>query len=702
MNQPVIVKKPDVHLIGKVDGTRGSGKLFDPPIHKKDDYKWIRDDSRSNNEVLDLLKTENNYTESVMSSMDDTREKLYNDLMSNVTEDYDTFPLPPSRIGWESQYCYFTRFQKGKSYRQYCRLDQETKEENILVDVNIKAEGHKTFDLSGFKVNRDQTIMGYGVDTNGSEKYQLHLENIADGSIIDHSIPPLLYCSYSWFENTIYYTQGDEQNRVYQLWRYNINTHESILIHQCDDELFHVALDVNEDDGLMYLYVNSEKTTNLFYFNHSDEGVPDLHQFTDIQYEHKYSVSLYGDKFIITTNKDDSTNFKVMCCSRENTSQSNWVDLIPYNEDIYVSCITFINGFMLMEFNENGNTFLKVFPIEGNNILIDSAHVIIVEDDIKNIGIIQTIYHDDKFLFYHNSLSKPITYYQYNMKNRDCKAIYTKVVPNYDSSLYKTERIYAKSHDGVMVPISIIYNKELFKCDGTNPLYLYGYGSYGITIDPNFNKNILPLLNRGFVYAIAHVRGGSFLGYKWYESGKMRSKMNTFLDFNSCAEHLITEKYTGNKLITIEGRSAGGLLVGACMVMRPELFRTVIAGVPFVDVINTMADPSIPLTVPEWEQWGNPNVEEDYEYMMKYSPYDNIRSNDYPNILALAGLHDPRVGYWEPAKFIAKLREHATNKDTLVLLKTELEQGHFGQTDRYKHLRDLAHDYSFVLKTYED
>ena len=273
MNQPVIVKKPDVHLIGKVDGTRGSGKLFDPPIHKKDDYKWIRDDSRSNNEVLDLLKTENNYTESVMSSMDDTREKLYNDLMSNVTEDYDTFPLPPSRIGWESQYCYFTRFQKGKSYRQYCRLDQETKEENILVDVNIKAEGHKTFDLSGFKVNRDQTIMGYGVDTNGSEKYQLHLENIADGSIIDHSIPPLLYCSYSWFENTIYYTQGDEQNRVYQLWRYNINTHESILIHQCDDELFHVALDVNEDDGLMYLYVNSEKTTNLFYFNHRINGL---------------------------------------------------------------------------------------------------------------------------------------------------------------------------------------------------------------------------------------------------------------------------------------------------------------------------------------------------------------------------------------------------------------------------------------------
>jgi oligopeptidase B len=342
---------------------------------------------------------------------------------------------------------------------------------------------------------------------------------------------------------------------------------------------------------------------------------------------------------------------------------------------------------------------INIIPYVGYYDFV-KAYDINVDDNIKNIKLYYSHYYSDNIIFSMNSLKSPHSLYNMNLETKEKTFLRSKPVPNYNSELYHTERIYAPSHDGIMVPMSVVYRKDKFKNDGTNPLYLYGYGSYGSTIDPNFKSTIIPLLDRGFVYVIGHVRGGSFLGEKWYEDGKMETKINTFLDFNACAEYLIKEKYTFDKGITIEGRSAGGLLVGACMTMRPELYRTVIAGVPFVDVMNTMADPSIPLTVPEWEQWGNPNVKKYFDIMLKYSPYDNIKELEYPNLLALAGLNDPRVAYWEPAKFVAKLRYYDTGKN-VMLLKTEMEQGHFGGMDRYKHIRETAFTYSFVLSTYK-
>ena len=701
MDYPVIEKILDYNLFGNVDSTRGgpSSVLMDPPLQHQDHYKWLRDDLRTDPKVITMLHGENKYTTEIMSSSENIQKELYDELLSNVQQDYDSYPFPHRSSGWGSKFYYFTRTETGKSYPTYCRIDQETKEESVLVNVNKLAEGKTAFDLSGFKVNDAQTLMSYGVDLTGNEKYMLSIYNIESGEQIEHTIPEIVYCSYKWLGNTIFYMQGDDQNRLYQVWKYDIISKEHELIYQCSDELRNVSIDISENNDYMFIYEESVETTDMYYFSLKEKDTctskTPIH-FTQYVTGVKYQVSYHNNKFFILTNKDDCRNFKIMATSISNTDMSKWFDFIPYDESKYIEGIEITHKYMLIEYKENGNSFVEVF-----DHLDATSHIIEIADTIKNMGLVLSIYNSDRIVYYQNSLKKPMTYYEYDLTSKESKVLRVKYVPNYDDTLYETDRIFATGHDGVKIPISLIYRTDMFKKDGTNPLYLYGYGSYGITVDPNFRGSILPLLNRGFVYAIAHVRGGSFLGYKWFEDGKMMNKLNTFKDFISCAEHVIQEKFTGDKMITIEGRSAGGLLVGAALTMRPDLFRTVIAGVPFVDVMNTMCDPSIPLTIPEWEQWGNPNEEKYYDYIKQYSPYDNIKKTAYPNVLALGGLNDPRVGYWEPAKFIAKLREYNTNPDSLLLLKTEMEQGHFGQTDRYKYLHELSFDYSFVLKTYQ-
>ena len=700
--RPIITKKLEYNYFGNIDSTRGSGLLIDPPIAHGDYYKWIRDDKRTNPDVLDMLKNENNYTNEIMKPMASEQHTIYNELLSNIKEDYDSYPLPHSLSGWDSKYYYFTRTQKNKSYPVYCRIDQETKQETILVDVNILSEGKSAFDLSGFRIHDDQTIMSYGVDLKGNEKYALTILNIDSREEIAHTLPELMYCSYKWFKNTIYYLQGTDENRLYQLWKYDIYSKTHEMLYQCDDELFNVSFQFSENREYLFVSAGSVETTHIYYMKlmQTDVKTP-LIEFTPLRKGLKYDLSYFNERFYMVTNKDDAINFKIMMTVDVSTTcEDGWLDFMPYDSQKYVEDIEILSRYMLISYKENGNNFLRIIPVkDGVGYDMSNQHDIYIDDAIKNIGLIHTIYDSNKMIYYHTSLKKPITYYEYNMDTKESTFLRTKEVPNFDDSLYETDRIFAPGYDGVNIPISLIYRKDMMKRDGSNPLYLYGYGSYGITVEPNFRSSILPLLNRGFIYAIAHVRGGSFLGYDWFQSGKMKHKLNTFKDFISCAEHFIQEKYTAANMITIEGRSAGGLLVGAALTMRPDLFRTVIAGVPFVDVMNTMCDPSIPLTIPEWEQWGNPNEQEYYDYIKQYSPYDNIKKMGYPNVLALGGLNDPRVGYWEPAKFIAKLREYNTN-DNLLLLKTEMEQGHFGQTDRYKYMRELSFDYSFVLKTY--
>ena len=708
MKQPIIQQIPSDIYFGNIDNPLRGTNLIDPPIIHEDKYNWIRDDSRTEKKVLDFLNNENEYTRHIMEDMEQDVENIYTELLSNIKEDYDSYPFPPSFHNWDSDYYYFTRTIKDHNYPLHCRINMKTQEEEIILDENKEAEGHNTFSLTGFKLNNDQSIMSYGIDLNGSEKYKLKLINIKDKTEIDHNIPDLVYCSHFWYDNTIYYSQGNDQNKMYQVWKYNIITQENEKIYEETEELFSVGIGMSNnreisnsmnDDVYLFIHSSSVETTKIYYFTHHDSK--NIHLITPPRKDLKYDVEFHENKFLITTNKDDCRNFKVMTCDINNTHEDNWKEFIPYNEDICIEDIIPLSNYLIVEYKQDGNNFIKVVPYTNGKYCFDESYFIDVDDEIQNIGVAKTIYKSDKIIYHHTSLKKPATLYEYNLSTKDEKILRVKEIPNYDESLYETERIFAKSHDGTMVPMSVIYRKDLFKKDGSNPFYLYGYGSYGITIDPDFRSSIMPLLNRGFVYAIGHVRGSAFLGYKWFEAGKMKNKMNTFLDFIACAEHVINENYTSKKQITIEGRSAGGLLVGACTVLRPDLFKSVIAGVPFVDVMNTMCDPSIPLTIPEWEQWGNPNQQEFYDYIKQYSPYDNIKHEEYPNVLALGGLNDPRVGYWEPAKFIAKLREYDTNPTNLLLLKTEMEQGHFGQTARYKYLKELAFDYSFVLKTYQ-
>ena len=698
-NAPVAERISHMVKFGNIGDAKRGEDLINPPLEMEDFYFWMRDDSRKNEKVLEHLKNENDYTEKVMESSKKVKDILYEELKSHIQETYDSYPFPHGENGWDSEYYYFSRTIEGKSYPIHCRINKKTNEEEVLLDENELSEGKETFDLSSFEITDDHKIMSYGVDETGNERYELKIIDIKTGNELEHTVPELPYCDYFWFKNNkyIFYTQGDSTNRIYQVWKYEFETKTHTKLYENMDELVNVGVTHTEDEKYFFISASSFDTSDVYYFTLDDETV---RQFTPKVDGMLYSVDHHEGTFFITTNKDNSSNFKIMKTSVDLTSEDNWVDFISYDENKFMKGLVVLKNYILVLYKENGDSFIKVVSFRDGIYNLDSSYNIEIEDEIKNIGYVgMGIYDTERIVYSHNSLNTPSTLYEYNLITNETKLLRQSPVPNYDKSLYETKRIYAEAEDKVKVPISLIYRKDLFKKDGSNPLFLYGYGSYGHTVHPNFAKGELPLIDRGFVYAIAHVRGGSFLGYKWYEQGKMLNKMNTFTDFISCARHLINEGYTNDKGITIEGRSAGGLLVGASMILAPELFRTVIAGVPFVDVLNTMCDPSIPLTTPEWEQWGNPNQQKYFDYMKKYSPYDNIRETSYPNVLALGGLNDPRVQYWEPAKFVAKLRHHMTN-DNLVLLKTEMNEGHFGGMDRYKYLKEAAFQQAFILKTY--
>lgn len=662
-----------------------------------DYYYWLRDDDRNNKEVLNYLKKENNYCKFIMEKSNNLQKILFNELKSYINENEESIHLPLGKNGWDSKYYYFSKTIENKSYPIHFRINQKTKKREIILDQNLLAKNKKTFDLKNFKITDDHKYMSYGLDLSGKEKYKIFIINVDTKDEIDHNIPIIPYASYLWNKNTIYYSLGTKENRINQIWLYDIISKKNKLIYKNDNNLVSVGINRTTDRKYFIISANSFDTSDIYYFTDNNHK---LNQFTKKIDKLIYTIYHHENNFFILTNKDNSTNFKIMITSSNKTNIENWKDFIPYNDNIYIKFLHILKNFLIISFKENGNSYLKVINYINNKYDVKNSYIIKLDDKTSNISLLSLdIYDTNKIIFKQESLKNPNIYFKYNLLTKEKKLLKKKNIPNYNPNDYTTERKFAISIDGTKIPMSIIYKTELIKKDGTNPLYLYGYGAYGITVNPIFKSSILPLINRGFIYVIAHVRGGSFLGYKWYEDGKMLNKMNSFKDFISCAKYLINNNYTNNKGITIEGRSAGGLLVGAAMTMEPELFRTVIAGVPFVDVLNTMIDPSIPLTTSEWKQWGNPNDKKYFDYIKKYSPYDNINFSKYPNILLLSGLNDPRVQYWEPSKFTAKLRYYNKSKN-LILLKTELDQGHFGSIDRYKYLNEIAFNYSFIFKTY--
>jgi len=708
---PAIPAREYVQKFGYVEGEfRGSNKdkLLNPPIEHIDNYHWLRDDTRTNQEVLDCIKQQNEYTDSLIKPYEQKKKEIYTRIKSHLKEDYDTLKYS---CGDKSEYKYFDRYLLNKDYHQHCRVSEKTGEEEILLDINELAIGKKQCDVSNFVPSPNHQYISYGVDYDGSEQYEIIIHDLINNNILEHTIPKLAYCNYFWINSeNIYYILSNERNSPHELYLYNLTTKANTLIYKELNSEYQISAYTTSNNK--YIIINrGNYNSNESYIINFEINPLDYTLFKSLVDNTKYYLEYHNEYWYIRTNLDNSTNWKIMRCHISNINELE--DFIPYNKNIYIKNCKSFQNFIVYKTIYNGSVYLnivnpynkvlKVINHLSNNFHnVDSYYEQLHDDTISSdvyyidYGLNEN-YDTDTLNIRFSSPTSPIKYFDYNMNTLECKQVYEKTVPNYNESLYECKNIWVPQEGTRLgIPLTLIYKKDKFIQDGSMPLYLYGYGSYGYSIDNMFSYKILPLLDHGYIYAIAHIRGGSELGYDWYMDGKMYNKLNTFNDFIRCSEFMIQEKYTKEKNIVIEGRSAGGLLIGACITMKPELYKVAILGVPFVDVLNTMADSKIPLTIEEWTQWGNPNETKDYEYMKRYCPYTNISSHDYPHLFISGGLHDPRVPYWEPLKFLAKVREHKKDSN-LQVLRMETEQGHFGGSSRYKFIEELAETYTFIF-----
>ena len=662
----------------KVDTVHGEARV--------DNYFWLRE--KSNTEVIEYLKTENRYTEAMMQHTEDFQEQLYQELLGRIKE---TDLSVPEKIG---DYYYYTRTEEGKQYPIYCRKKGSLEaEEEILLDQNALAEGHEYLEIGVYKISPNHQLLAYSIDTTGGESYTLYVKDLDAGQLLGDQIPNTYY-SVEWANDnqTLFYTTLDPAKRPHKLYRHQLGSDpaaDALIYHEADESFF---LDVSKTRSNAYLLMELENiNTSEVHYLEADQPTDEFRVISPRQSELEYSVEHHGDQFFIVTNAE-AVNFKLMRASVNNPSRENWEEVIPHREAVKLDSVSAFRNHLVISEREDG-----LQKIRMRNLITDEAHAVDFPEPVYTVqqgG--NPEFNTNTLRFNYASLVTPMSVFDYEMdaRTRELKK-QDEVLGGYDPSLYESERIFAKAADGTPVPISLVYKKGLVK-DGGDPLLLYGYGSYGINSEPYFLSNRLSLLDRGFRCAIAHIRGGEEMGRAWYENGKLLHKRNTFTDFIACAEHLIAEKYTASDKLVIQGGSAGGLLMGAVTNMRPELFEIVIAKVPFVDVVNTMLDASIPLTVTEYDEWGNPNEKKFYDYIKSYSPYDNIEAKEYPHILVTAGLNDPRVHYWEPAKWTAKLRTLKT-EDNQLLLKTEMGAGHGGPSGRYDYLKETAFEYAFIF-----
>ncbi len=674
----VELKPPKAKIEAKVDTLFGREMV--------DNYFWLRE--RDNPEVMDYLKAENAHTKAVMKHTEKLQTRLYEEMVSRIKETDLSVPVK------RDNYYYYYRTEEGKQYRIYCRKKGSLEaEEEILLDVNQLAEGKDYMYLGVYEVSPDHNLLAFGIDTTGSERYTLRVKNLETGEVYPDVIDSVS-TSFEWANDnqTFFYTIMDEAWRPFKLFRHTLGDeveNDVLVFHEKDDAFF---LGIQKSKSMDYLFIQlgSMNTTEVHYL---DAGKP-TGKFELVhprQQDMEYELSHHGDHFYIVTN-DNAKNFKLMRAPVSNPSKKNWKEVIPHRDSVKLDRIEVFRDFMVLYERENG---LKQMRIK--DFTTDEIHTVEFPEPVYTFWQAWNPDFKGRLLrFHYTSFITPESVYDYDMKTKERELKkQTEVLGGYDPELYQSERIFATADDGSRIPISMVYKKGMVK-DGNSPLYLYGYGAYGASVEPYFSSNRLSLLDRGFIYARAHVRGGGEMGRYWYDDGKLLFKKNTFTDFITACEHLIAEKYTSSERLIISGVSAGGLLIGSVVNMRPELFKIVIADVPFVDLINTMLDPSIPLTVIEYEEWGNPNKKEYFDYMLSYSPYDNVEAEDYPNMLILASLNDTRVQYWESAKWTAKLRAKKTDSNRL-LLKTIMGAGHGGVSGRYDQLKELAFEYAFVL-----
>ncbi len=651
-----------------------------------DNYAWLR--GKEKPEVIEYLNQENAYTESVMGATKTMQEKLYAELRSHIQETDQSFP---DQMG---DYYYYSRTEEGKQYSIYCRkhLALDAPEE-IILDVNLLAEGHPFFTLGTLKISPDHTMLAYSFDLTGSEYFTIVIKDLATGTL--H--PDALHDtdgSAVWLNDnsTFLYVALDESFRCYKIYRHILGSAQSddlLLLHETD-EAFALSIDKSKDDTTVLAHIGSSTTSECYYAD-ANGSCDSLHLFAQRTHEIDYSLQVANGNFYIHTNHN-AKNFKLMVAPMKDYTPLSMKDLIPHRPETKLRAVDiFANHLVALELTQ-GLEQLRVQDLATNTVRY-----------IPFSEVAYSLTHGRNFMpdaacfrFNYSSPISPNTVIDYNFTTGEVYKRKQTVVPGFNSDDYKVDRVFVKARDGAEIPLTIIMKKDTI-LNGTNYLYLYGYGSYGMSMSDYFSTSRFSLIDRGVIYAVAHIRGGGEMGEQWHDDGKMLKKKNTFTDFIDCAEYLISNGYSAPKRIAAEGRSAGGLLMGAITNMRPDLFKVVIAGVPFVDMMNTMLDATLPLTVGEYEEWGNPNDKEYFDYMLSYSPYDNVVPQDYPHILALAGLSDPRVSYWEPAKWVAKIRATRTDNNT-ILLKTQMESGHFGASGRFDYLKEIAFQQSFTLK----
>jgi oligopeptidase B len=666
---------------------------------RTDNYFWMRlSDEQKNSakpdeqtkKVLDYLNKENEYSKEVLKNTEGLQKTIYDEIVGRIKKDDESVPY------FENGYFYYNKYSAGSEYPVYYRKNGTlTAPEEILLDVNKLAAGKSYCSVNSLSVSRDNKILTYGIDYVSRRRYTLNFLNIQSGSLLPDKIENTTGQSVWAADNkTVFYVTKDNKTlRSNKIFKHKLGTpaEKDKLVYDESDETFSVSL--SETKSRKYILINSTQTlaSETRYIKASKPDM-DFKIFEPRKVNHEYNIDHIGNEFYIRTNSDSASNFKLMKTGEGKTGKANWKEVIPHRSDILLESFELFDNWLVLQERIKGlNNLLIINQKDGNRYNIDFG-----EETYTSAISANPNSNTDILRYSYSSLTTPNSVIDFNMVTMEKKVMKEDVVlGGFDKNNYESKRLWAKAADGTLVPVSIVYRKG-FVQDGKAPLLLYAYGSYGISTDPGFRSTILSLLDRGFVYGLAHIRGGSEMGRYWYEDGKLLKKRNTFTDFNDCAQYLVNEKYTSSNNLFAMGGSAGGLLMGAILNLRPDLYKGVIAAVPFVDVVTTMLDETIPLTTSEWDEWGDPRKKEYYDYMLSYSPYDQVKSMNYPNIIVTTGYWDSQVQYWEPTKWVAKLRDMKTDKNELVM-DCNMSAGHGGASGRFERYRITALEYTFIL-----
>ena len=655
-----------------------------------DNYYWLKE--RDNQEVIDYLKAENAYMEAMMKHTEPLQNQLFDEIVGRIRQ--NDMSVPVKHHG----YWYYTRFEEGMEYPLYCRRLDGTEDEQVLLDGYQMSKGYTYFDVGGYSVSPNNELIAYSIDTVSRRQYQIFFKEIATGKmfteVIGNTSGNMVWANDN---KTIFYSVKDESLRSCRIMRHELGTDpkDDVEVYYEDDATYYAFVSKTKSEKYIVIILESTLTSEIRFID-ADHPHDEFKVFNPRQHDLLYGVGHYGDYFYILTNADGAKNYKIMRTPIGATEKENWEEVISHRDDVLIEDYDIFKDFLVIEERWQGLVNLRVMTWDGK-----TDYYINFGEPAYTVETSANPEFDTHYLRYiYTSMTTPASVYQYDMECQTAELLKRQeVVGGFEPSDYVTERLMAPAKDGVMVPISLVYKKGLVK-NGDNPLVLYGYGSYGSSMDAYFSIARISLLERGFVWAITHVRGGEEMGRWWYDEGKLLNKKNTFTDFIACAEYLVKQGFTNSRKMFAMGGSAGGLLVGAVANMAPQLFRGIVAQVPFVDVVTTMLDDSIPLTTGEYDEWGNPNEKEYYDYMLSYSPYDNVEAKDYPAMFVSTGFQDSQVQYWEPAKWVAKLRELKTD-DNPLYLKTDMDYGHGGASGRFEPFHEVAMEYAFMLDLIE-